>query len=181
MNISFFKVFLILLDMARPENMELTVKDSLNDKNQKSSEEKSHPFYFFVSLEMFFRLLCMLTFWCSFTPHISLTSFFWLFITEHLLCIMLSLFNFASFQLFHPVGEIFDYRHIEGKVEKERTLYPYNNIRMSVFSLTIRYKCVWNKRMIDRKLSGNSDKTVPRKQLLKSSLLLTKKRVLKIR
>ena len=42
MNISFFKVFLILLDMARPENMELTVKDSLNDKNQKSSEEKSN-------------------------------------------------------------------------------------------------------------------------------------------
>ena len=28
--------------MARPENMELTIKDSLNDKNQKTSEEKSN-------------------------------------------------------------------------------------------------------------------------------------------
>ena len=28
--------------MARPENMELTIKDSLNDKKQKSTEEKSH-------------------------------------------------------------------------------------------------------------------------------------------
>ena len=88
---------------------------------------------------------------------------------------MLSLFNFASFQLFHPVGEIFDYRHIEGKVEKERTLYPYNNIRMSVFSLTIRYKCVWNKRIIDRKLSGNSDKTVPLKTIVKVFFTINQK------
>ena len=78
---------------------------------------KKSSFLFLCFSRNVFRLLCMLTFWCSFTPHISLTSFFWLFITEHLLCIMLSLFNFASFQLFHPVGEIFDYRHIEGKVE----------------------------------------------------------------
>ena len=28
-------------DMARPENMELIIKDSLNDKNQKSSEDKN--------------------------------------------------------------------------------------------------------------------------------------------
>ena len=81
-------------------------------------KKKKSSFLFLCFSRNVFRLLCMLTFWCSFTPHISLTSFFWLFITEHLLCIiMLSLFNFASFQLFHPVGEIFDYRHIEGKVE----------------------------------------------------------------
>ena len=41
MNSSISFLFLFS-DMARPENMELIIKDSLNDKNQKSSEDKSN-------------------------------------------------------------------------------------------------------------------------------------------